>query len=83
MLLLLIIVELFANIFSHPICDIAASTNIESLFQDWNCNSLGIPLGDYCVWSSVMCVEDEVTSISLQNTEISGRILFRIGFYMF
>ena len=50
------------------LCGIVASTNVGSIYSEWSCNTLGIPLTNPCnvssMWPMLNCDYDEVVGIS-------------------
>ena len=36
--------------YPDPICDFIAATDIETIYSEWSCNSMGQPITSSCVW---------------------------------
>ena len=71
-LYVLLIFELLEAVYSHPICDIAASTSVGIVYPSWTCTKFGNPESNFCDWPGVSCVCGIVSSIHLQSPNIVG-----------
>ena len=61
-------VSVCPSIQDKGLCGIVASTNVGSIYSEWSCNTLGIPLTNPCnvtsMWPMLSCDYDEVVGIS-------------------
>ena len=56
------------------LCNIIASTNVQSQLTSWSCTTNGLASTDPCTWSNIYCITEVVVGISFNSMELTGRI---------
>ena len=69
----LIIIASVIALDDGALCSLVASTNINSIYPEWDCGTNSIATSNYCTWTGISCdVSNYVTQISFDPNVISA-----------
>lgn len=60
------------------LCGLIKATNIESIYTEWSCTTVGVTVTDPCrsnyMWTGLKCSNKKIISININNIGLTGKI---------